>query len=88
VAETLWNRFAFSSRRSGWFQPDWSIFYDFVRHCHDRRVKLGPADVMYLLQNEGVAREDAEELATIYKHCRGVLATRYRKPLNLYGFSG
>ena len=88
VAAKLWGGFTFSSRRRGWFNPDWSIFYDFVRHCHDRRVKLGAADVIYLVQNEGVARKDSEEIGGIYEHCRRALATRYRTPVNLYGFRG
>jgi len=88
VTGKLWRRFAFSSRRGRWFKPDWLIFYDFVRHCHDRRVKLSPADVMHLVENEGVVPEGAKELATIYQHCRSVLATRYRRPFSLYDFAG
>ena len=87
-AEKLWRRFVFSSRRSRWFKPDWNVFYEFVRHCHDRRVKLSPADVMYLAEDEGVVHEGAEELATIYLHCRSVLATRYVETLNHYDFAG
>jgi hypothetical protein len=88
VAAKLWNRFTFSSRRREWFDPNWSAFYNFVRHCHDRRVKLAAADVMYLAENEGVAQKGAEELAKVYEHCRRALATRYRIPLNEDGFRG
>lgn len=88
VTAILWSRFAFSSRRERWFKPDWAIFYDFVRHCHDRRVKLTPTDVLYLLQDEGVVPDGAKQIAEVYQHCRAVLATRYRCPLNLYDFSG
>jgi hypothetical protein len=41
---------------------------------------------MYLLQDEGLAPEDAEELAAIYEHSRRALAARYRTPLDFYGF--
>ena len=67
-----------------WFKPDWPLFYAFVRHCHDRRAKVSPADILHLMEKEGIAYADAEVMATIYQHCRAVLGTRYRLPMSLY----
>jgi hypothetical protein len=76
-ADRLWSHFLKGSRRQRWFKPNWELFYDFVRHCHSRRVKLFAHEVASILEAEGLPKEGAATIADIYRHCRRVLGTRY-----------
>lgn len=61
---------------------DWSSFYEFILHCHERRVLLDAEGVKAMLLSRGFTAEAADELAAAYGHTRGLLAWR-RSPERL-----
>lgn len=59
----------------GYAHPlDWGQFYDFVIHCHERRVRA--EGLKELLLAQGVPDETAIELEEVYMHGRSLLKRR------------
>lgn len=52
---------------------DMRRFYQFIRFCHARRVKLDKNQLCEFLIRAGFREDNAEHLANIYHHGRGLL---------------
>lgn len=48
-------------------------FYEFIRHCHARRVKLTDDAFKELLMRVGCSERQSKYLANIYEHGRNLL---------------
>ena len=48
-------------------------FYQFIRHCHARRVKLSEEGLYTILKRSGCSEDQSKLLSSIYKHGRGLL---------------
>jgi hypothetical protein len=73
-AKELFDQFAVLANKDMLHPLDWRRFYQFVWFFHARRVVISETDVEWLLIQAGFAKEQANDLADIYRHCRGVLA--------------
>lgn len=51
-------------------------FYQFIRHCHSRRVNLTEDELYEIILRLGCTRDQAKLLSTIYQHGRALLRTR------------
>lgn len=61
----------------GYVHPlDLWLFYEFVIHCHERRVALRPEDLKALLIARGMPDDAAIELEEVYSHGRSLLRRR------------
>lgn len=70
----LFVRFVNCANRSALHPLDWRRFYQFVRYCHGRHVKLSQGRLHVLLVRGHFPERNAEYLADIYEHCRKTLA--------------
>ena len=52
---------------------DWRRFYHFIHAAHQGRTKLSADELKKLLLEAGFSDENADELASIYHHGRGLL---------------
>ena len=52
---------------------DWDRFYQFVKACHKRNVRLNETDLARLLNREGFDEDYARRIASVYDHGRGIL---------------
>jgi hypothetical protein len=67
-AQKLFTRFVKLSNKSALHPLDWRKFYDFVRHCHARNIKIGEEEVQRLLAAAGFSERYARYIATIFQH--------------------
>jgi len=51
-------------------------FYEFIRHCHAKRVRLSEEKLNSLLVNIGCSRRQAKEISGVYGHGRNLLKVR------------
>jgi hypothetical protein len=54
----------------------WEALYDFIEYTHAHNIRLGEDQLRELLLAEGASQEDADEVATVYFHCRNLLYTK------------
>lgn len=76
-AQQVFARFVGCANKRALHPRDWHRFYDFIWHCHGRRLKLGDDDVKRLLVTAGFRKDKARYIADVYEHGRELLRSRY-----------
>lgn len=78
VTRKLFLRFVNLANKTIPHPLDIKRFYQFIRFCHTRRVKLAEDELREYLLRAGFPERNAERLSNIYYHGRALLSVRVR----------
>ena len=54
--------------------PDWELFFDFIRVCHDQESEVNSKDLYHMLIKSGFPQGQADRLSFFYKQAWSLLS--------------